>query len=157
MQHDLDIDDGPEYDWRHENLPRIFLGAYKYCEGEIEKQLRKTKYANVRSVHLGVMREMNIDGTRISTLARRCGVTKQAMSQLVSECEKIGIVKRTADPSDGRAKIVVFTRTGLNLINHSKGIIESIEREITEAIGATRAKRMKSALQDVWDLVITRR
>ena len=49
---------------------------------------------------------------RLTALAAREGVTQPAMTQLISRLEGAGLVRREADPSDGRVVRVVITDAG---------------------------------------------
>lgn len=49
---------------------------------------------------------------RITTLAAAEGVSQPSMTQLVQRLEQRGMVKRGADPSDGRAALVKLTEEG---------------------------------------------
>lgn len=48
-------------------------------------------------------------GIRLTELAARANMTKQAMAELVAEIERRGYLQRTTDPADRRAKIIKFT------------------------------------------------
>ena len=52
-------------------------------------------------------------GIRLVDLAAKAGVSKQAMMQAVDGLQGLGFVRRTADPSDGRAKAVRLTARGM--------------------------------------------
>lgn len=58
------------------------------------------------------MAHVTHEGVRLSDLAQKAGVTKQAMSELVVDLESLGYLKRSADPRDGRAKLICFTDKG---------------------------------------------
>jgi len=79
-----------------------------------------------------VVPNLPIEGLRISDLAARLRLTLQRTGQLVNELEEVGYVERVPDPSDGRAKRVVFSSRGLELIRD----IDEITREITDAFAA---------------------
>ncbi|MEH3156507.1 MAG: MarR family transcriptional regulator [Gordonia paraffinivorans] len=54
---------------------------------------------------------------RLSDLAAHEGVTAPTMSRIVSSLERDGMVRRTADPVDGRASLIEPTEDGTDLIN----------------------------------------
>lgn len=151
---EIGFHDDAAHSWRHDNLARLFLDAYRHFEGEIETRVHGVGYDEIRSIHLGVMREMDMDGTRITILAKRLGVTKQAMSQLVKECERIGYVKTQADPSDGRAKIVVFTKKGATFVERSRAIIQAIETDIIKTLGKKRTQELRASLCKIRDSIV---
>jgi DNA-binding MarR family transcriptional regulator len=49
---------------------------------------------------------------RLTVLASRAGVTQPAMTQLISRLEDAGLVRREADPADGRVVRVTITGEG---------------------------------------------
>ncbi len=151
---DISFHDDDDHLWRHDNLARLFLSNYKYFEERIESKVHEAGYPEVRSIHLGVMREMDMDYTRITVLAQRSGVTKQAMSQLVKECERLGFVEIKTDPTDGRAKMVMFSKKGRKFIESSKSIIQSIESDIEKVLGKKRTKELRNSLRIIRDLVV---
>ena len=50
--------------------------------------------------------------SRLTLLAAREGVTQPAMTQLISRLEDSGLVRRAADPADGRVVLVTLTEEG---------------------------------------------
>ncbi|MET7322937.1 MarR family transcriptional regulator [Streptomyces sp. NPDC005549] len=53
---------------------------------------------------------------RLTGLARAEGVSQPNMTQLVTRLERAGLVRRTADASDGRVVLVAVTPTGLEVV-----------------------------------------
>ncbi|MBZ6113644.1 MULTISPECIES: MarR family winged helix-turn-helix transcriptional regulator [Streptomyces] len=53
---------------------------------------------------------------RLTELARAEGVSQPNMTQLVTRLERAGLVRRTADASDGRGVLVAVTSTGLEVV-----------------------------------------
>ena len=49
---------------------------------------------------------------RLTALAVQGGVTQPAMTQLIARLEDTGLVRREADPTDGRATLVTITAAG---------------------------------------------
>src|SRR3954447_10909759 len=56
--------------------------------------------AQVSAAHVHVTRHLELLGTRLTDLAQRGGMSKQAMGDLVDQCEAWGLVTREADPRD---------------------------------------------------------
>ncbi len=59
----------------------------------------------LRPVYMTLMPHLDLEGTRLTGLAERMGISKQAVSQIVDELEEMGVVERRRDPSDGRARL----------------------------------------------------
>ncbi|MFI2642300.1 MarR family winged helix-turn-helix transcriptional regulator [Streptomyces sp. NPDC018610] len=65
---------------------------------------------------------------RLTELARAEGVSQPGMTQLVTRLERAGLVRRTADHSDGRGVLVRVTDTGLEVFHRRRA-------ERAEALG----------------------
>ncbi|MEY4585574.1 MAG: hypothetical protein RJB10_2071, partial [Pseudomonadota bacterium] len=63
------------------------------------------------------------------------GVTKQAMGDLVTQCEAWGLVTRSLDSVDKRARKVMFTNTGLDWLGAFERAVSQAEAEFKEAVG----------------------
>ena len=73
-------------------------------------RIRDATGQEVRVAHTRLLPHIDLDGTRITEIARRAGITKQAVGPLVDELVALGALERIPDPADGRAKLVRFTR-----------------------------------------------
>jgi DNA-binding MarR family transcriptional regulator len=100
----------------------------------------------LRPAHTKLFPHIDFDGTRISTVADRLGVSKQAVSQLCGELAELGVVALDPDPEDGRAKRVRFTRKGLEAIHHGLGVLAGIERELAAEVGGARMAELRRTL-----------
>jgi DNA-binding MarR family transcriptional regulator len=103
----------------------------------------------IRPAHTSLFPHIDQGGTRLTELARRLGVTKQAVGQLVGDLEEMGVVQRADDPVDGRAKLVRFTDRGIRAIEHGLGVLRGIESELEQRIGARRMRELHETLLDV--------
>jgi DNA-binding MarR family transcriptional regulator len=89
---------------------------------------------------------IDVEGTRSVDLARRMGVTKQAVGKLVRDLEQDGLLYREQDDADGRAFLVKFTDAGLEYLTRMHKCIAQIEREYERVIGAERMDVVRDAL-----------
>jgi len=88
-------------------------------------------------------------GTRLTELARRAGVTKQAMMQMVDDLEEGGFVRRTPDPEDARAKAVRLTARGVRQRALARQAVQMAESRIRRELGPRRYAALRSALEDL--------
>src|SRR5213079_2867713 len=70
--------------------------------------------SQVSAAHVHVTRHLALEGSRLTDLAARAGMSKQAMGDLVDQCEAWGLVMRVPDDRDRRARVVRFTTVGLS-------------------------------------------
>ncbi|TFZ06821.1 MarR family transcriptional regulator [Ramlibacter henchirensis] len=91
--------------------------------------------AQVGAAHIHITRHLALQGSRLTDLADRAGMTKQAMGDLVTQCEAWGLVVREPDPQDARARQVRFTATGLAWLNAFKAAVQQAEAEFRAEVG----------------------
>lgn len=91
--------------------------------------------SQVSAAHVQITRHLALEGSRLTELAERAGVTKQAMGDLVDQCEAWGLVTRAPDPRDGRARIVKFTPTGLAWLQAFREAVTQAEAEFRAEVG----------------------
>ncbi len=85
--------------------------------------------------HSAVFAQIDLEGSRLTDLARRANMSPQAMGELVDELEELGYVARRADPMDRRAKLIVPTPRGKAAIEAGKRTIDGLEDRIDEVLG----------------------
>ena len=92
--------------------------------------------AQISAAHIHITRHLALGGSRLTDLAQSAGMTKQAMGDLVAQCEAWGLVAREADPRDARARLVQFTPTGLLWLAAFHDAVKQAEAEFRAEVGA---------------------
>ena len=91
--------------------------------------------AQVGAAHVHVTRHLDLAGSRLTELAQRAGMSKQAMGDLVTQCEAWGLVTRESDRRDARARLVRFTATGLAWLQAFREAVAQAEAEFQAEVG----------------------
>ncbi|WP_341923415.1 MarR family winged helix-turn-helix transcriptional regulator [Polaromonas sp. YR568] len=91
--------------------------------------------AQVGAAHIHITRHLAVGGSRLTDLAHSAGMSKQAMGDLVDQCEAWGLVIREPDPHDKRARTVVFTASGLLWLQAFRDAVTQAEAEFRQAVG----------------------
>jgi DNA-binding MarR family transcriptional regulator len=94
-----------------------------------------------------ITRHLDLQGSRLTELAQLAGMSKQAMTTLVDECEAWGLVQREADTRDSRAKMVRFTPTGLEWLAAFEAAVAQAEQELAQEVGSQVARVMALGLE----------
>ena len=89
----------------------------------------------VGAAHIHITRHLAIRGSRLTELAQSAGMSKQAMGDLVTQCEAWGLVTRQTDAYDKRAKKVMFTNDGLLWLGAFERAVAQAESEFHAAVG----------------------
>ena len=101
----------------------------------------------VRAAHTALFPHLSFEGIRLTDLAARVGVTKQAIGPLVDDLAALGMVERIADPEDKRAKRIRFSRRGHAALMHGLGVLGNLEEELTAKVGKRRMRGLHQTLR----------
>ncbi|MFI6761022.1 MarR family winged helix-turn-helix transcriptional regulator [Micromonospora sp. NPDC050417] len=104
-------------------------------------------FHDVRPRHGAVMAYLDVEGTRPGELARLAGRNKQTMGAILDELERLGYVRRTPDPADRRAKLIVPTERGLRFMEVSDGIVDLIEQNLSDTLSPDGYREFRAALR----------
>ena len=121
--------------WRHANVGRLLNNAVRRFEARVLELMSASGHVETRIAHVNLTRNLDVDGTRLTELARRASMSKQAMGELVDQCVDLGLVDRIVDPSDGRARIVMFTPAGLVWLDAFRDAVDLAEQEMRIELG----------------------
>lgn len=119
-------------------------------------ELNASGFAELRLPHMAVLQYPGPDGCRPLELARRAGISKQAMNQLLKSLEQHGYVEREDATDDLRARRVHLTKRGRAVSSRMIEVLEEIEGEWRRALGEPRFARLKALLGEVWTLDLSR-
>ncbi len=89
----------------------------------------------VGAAHIHITRHLALRGSRLTDLAQSAGMSKQAMGDLVTQCEAWGLVTREADAYDKRAEQVIFTEDGLLWLGAFERAVAQAETEFRASVG----------------------
>lgn len=131
-------------------LPQLINQVFDRLLGDLHRHLIEAGYDDLRPTHcLNVFRFMDCEGTRPTTLARRAGMTPQAMSDLISYLEQHDYVRRVADPVDRRGRVVVFVDRGTTAAMVAADYFADMESHWGGIVGPDRFQDVKSALAEI--------
>ena len=96
---------------------------------EIGEGLKAAGFPETPSSYHPIFENIDREGTRLTTLAARAGLTHQAVAEVVADLERRGYAERLADPSDGRARLIRLTDDGRELVRAGLREIAAIEEK----------------------------
>ena len=137
---------------RPPNIVVLLREAYTALNDQAIVRLAENGHAEVRPAHGNVFQHLDDTGTTVSRLAERAQMTKQAMAELVAHLEKHGYVERRPDPDDRRAKLVVPTDRGRDVLAIAQSVVPDVERQLVDLLGPRRAAQLRDDLDRIRSL-----
>lgn len=127
-------------------LQLLFKAARLLDEQALARAARESGRPPLRRSHTSLLPHVELSGTRITDLAQRLGVSKQAASQLVDDLEALGVMARVPDEADARARRVIFTEQGRRDLLQGLALLQRMERELAQAVGEQTMAQLRQAL-----------
>ena len=129
------------------SLQILFRDARAAIEAAVRAELAQNGFGDVTPAHSALLRNLGEDGARPSELAAHAGVTRQAITKLVDELERLDLVRRDPDPDDGRGVIVRYTDRGRAGVAIARKRMLALERAYAAQVGADRWAEVRSTLE----------
>lgn len=104
----------------------------EYAVGRLNHELSGFE---LRPAHTNLFPHIELEGSRLTDIAQKLGISKQAVSQLVSDLEGAGMLERVPDPRDGRAKLVRFTNNKGATLMDGMQVLFKVDKELIQSIG----------------------
>ena len=106
--------------------------------------------------HLAVLQFPGPDGARPSVLAKRAGISKQAMNQLLRSLESLGYIVRSDLQNESNARVIRLTKRGRAIDPKMVEVLRAIESEWSAELGPKRFAQLKELLAIVWESPLIR-
>ena len=111
--------------------------------------LHRSGYGDITLAHSGLFAHLDAEGTRPVELARRAGMTRQSMGELISDLVAKRYLERAADPTDGRAQLVRLTAAGEELARAARGAIRKLEQRYERNLGPRGLQALRRGLAEM--------
>ena len=106
-------------------------------------------FPDYRPTYQQVFQWCRPEGSRLTELAERAGVTKQSMGEIIDVLEQRGYVERIPDPTDGRAMLIRRTPRGWEINRVAREVVEQMQQEWAQALGAERFGHLLDILRQL--------
>ncbi|MDQ2814627.1 MAG: MarR family winged helix-turn-helix transcriptional regulator [Actinomycetota bacterium] len=121
--------------------------------GALHTALPAAGFPDIRPAHsINLFRVIDAGGTRPSELARRAGVTPQAMAEIIRYLGGHGYAERVPDPSDGRARIIRLTPRGHEAAAVAGQVFAGLETTWEQTLGQARMIQLRAMLAELASL-----
>jgi DNA-binding MarR family transcriptional regulator len=131
-------------------LPVLLTQVKQLAVHKMRERLAEEGYGDIREGYGCVFGFIDIDeGSRLTDLAERSGLTKQAVGEVIPELEELGYVTREPDPRDRRAKIIKLTPKGRDACLTGRRLFAEVEAEWAEQFGEELLTALREAAEQI--------
>lgn len=129
----------------------LLRGCWQAVRNRIRHDLAARGFEDIGAAHLAVFQYPPPRGMRVTALAERAGMSRQAITYLIRELEGNGYLERCPDPSDGRASLVHLTARGEAAVQAIRASVRRLEREWERELGGSRFAKLRVTLLAITD------
>jgi DNA-binding MarR family transcriptional regulator len=131
------------------HVGQLLVQLTRLFQTELFDRLKAAGLEDARVSHTHVTAYIKADGSRLTDLAAQARMTLAAMSELVDDLQRLGVVERRPDPSDGRAKLICLTEAGWDAMRIGRRAIAEIELDYAELVGRARFEQATETLDEL--------
>jgi len=122
--------------------------AFRQIKSELE-EVRGVLAPELRPFHVRLLAQTPSSGMRVTDLAVRAGMTKQALGEFVGDLQRTGHLEVVGDPADRRVRIVRPTPAGAALRVAVDAAINELEQRWREEVGERPWETFREVLAQV--------
>jgi DNA-binding MarR family transcriptional regulator len=139
------------------SLGQVLFKCARLLDEQALARVRERTGIGLRRAHTALFPHIDLTGTRLTDLAQRAGVSKQAIAPLVDEMVEMGVLERIPDPDDARAKRIQFaSQRGRSGILAGLAVLAELEAELAAAIGKRKMTQLHELLGELLQVLEAR-
>jgi DNA-binding MarR family transcriptional regulator len=122
--------------------------AHQEAISRLLKALADRGLGDINQAYFGLFQYPPIDGMRPIDLAKRLGMSKQALNHLLGQLEKLGYLQRRHEQPNGHAA-VYLTERGWLVVESNIATMRQLEADWQRKLGKERFADLKAALKEL--------
>ncbi|GAB7106546.1 hypothetical protein JCM4814A_48600 [Streptomyces phaeofaciens JCM 4814] len=139
------------------DLPQLLGEARRWFDEGLLAALELRRAEQVSTTQLQLFAVLDEEGTTVSELARRMGVTRQTAHQTAHGLIAAGLLEQAPHPESARQKLIRRTAAGRRAHGEATAILDELERVLAARIGPDGVRALREALERPWGLPVVGR
>lgn len=135
---------------RERSLATKLIRAYEWFDDALLQRMHAAGWTDLTRSSSMIFSYLDPEGSRPAELARRIGISRQAVHKTLNDMVASGLIELAPDPTDQRAKVVVLTAHGEEHVASARQILVELEQELESRIGHERMMGLRAALAVDW-------
>ncbi|AJY48036.1 MarR family winged helix-turn-helix transcriptional regulator [Martelella endophytica] len=134
-----------------DRLGFLLSDVARLFRAELERELAKAGLGVTPGEARALARISGSEGARQSDIALALGIEPMTLSRYLDGLESAGLVKRTADPKDGRAKCVTTTENAEALLTEIRALADDLFARLQDGLADDEKQMLRRALRTMRD------
>jgi DNA-binding MarR family transcriptional regulator len=135
-------------------LGQRLLNAQQWTFQGVLNLMAERGHAEFTVTHLMFLANLDCGATHAALVARRLGVTRQAVYRTTRELQELDVLALESDPQRRNQKVIRMTPRGLKVVAIARACLDEVEAAIRDRIGHRDFDRLASILGRDWGPVI---
>jgi DNA-binding MarR family transcriptional regulator len=136
---------------------RLMIGAMvnllaQTINRRVALAVRAQGFPDFRTAFHPVFQWCRPEGSRLTELAERAGVTKPSMSETIDVLVQLGYMERVPDPRDRRAMLIRRTERGWEVNRIARDTVEAAQHEWRQVMGDEEFSELLAGLRRLTQL-----
>jgi len=133
-----------------EPLGQALINASQWLGESLLSLMAEQGHSDLTNAHLTFFCHLNCGVTQASEVARRMGISRQAVYKVTQELQRLGALELQEDPENKRRKIICMTDLGERIALDARVALEEVEQHLKETIGTKNFEAMAEILRLDW-------
>lgn len=130
------------------------INATQWISVSLLNLMKARGYDYLTSAHLTFFASLDCGTTHASNVARRMGISRQAVYKTTKELQKLGVLELLEAPDDRRQKVIVMTEIGEQIALNSRSCMAEIEDHLANQIGVDELRQLMASLEGDWGPIL---
>ncbi|MEM6822645.1 MAG: MarR family winged helix-turn-helix transcriptional regulator [Verrucomicrobiota bacterium] len=131
-------------------LAQLIGRADLWLKKKLLKALEQGNHQGLSQADVLMLANLNCGRTYPSEVARRIGVTRQAVYKMLKNLKQQGIISLEPDTERLNSKVIVITPKGETLIREAVEILKDIENELRALLPPESVDQLRAILEQNW-------
>lgn len=127
----------------------LLQGFYWFDEG-LQSYLKSKGWSAVTRPQSMIMSNVILGVNKPSDIARRLGISRQAIHTTLDQMVEQGLLELRDDPSDKRSKVVVISKSGERRRQDARRAMMMLTEELSKRIGSKNVENLQKAFAAEW-------
>ncbi len=126
------------------------LEAFYWFDEGLQNYLRQQGWSEVTRPQSMIIVNVVMGVTKPSEIARRLGISRQAVHTTIEQMVAMDILTLEHDPTDRRAKVIGFSKRGRQRRQDAQTAMKYLTKELARRIGAQNIENLRIAFAENW-------